>query len=102
MVKKSFKEKEQEFLLKNNKGIIPEKTYIPQKTEREKALEFLLNKGFNVCIKDMVLYCECEDEEEFNKYKSILLEHFNKDGKVAFSFGGSIKNPNIELEQNVL
>ena len=88
----SFKKKEEAFKKKNNLGTIEEKSgFVPQKTERDKALELLEQKKFKVSIKDNVLYCECQDEKEFEEYKSLLLKDFARDGKVPFSFGGCFK-----------
>ena len=92
MAKKSFKDKEDAFKKKSGISLEEKGTYIPQKTEREKALELLEKKGFKVSIKDNLLYCECKDEEEYDKYKSILIHNFGRDEKVPFSFGASIKS----------
>lgn len=88
---KSFKEKEENF--KKKSGITPEeKAYVPQKTAREYALEMLLKHQYKAEIKDNLLYCECKDEDDFLHCKSLLLEHFGRDGKVPFSFGASLRD----------
>lgn len=91
MAKKTFKDKEESFKKKNGIASNENKEYVPEKTKREKALELLEKNGFKISIKDDVLYCECEDEEEYEQYKSLLVEHFGHNGKVPFSFGGTIK-----------
>lgn len=97
----AFKKKEEAFKKKNNLGTSEEKSgYIPQKTERDKALEFLEKRGFKVSIKDGILYCECKDEDEFDKYKSTLISNFGRDGKAPFSFGGCLKNGFRKEENN--
>lgn len=88
----SFKKKEEAFKKKNNLVASEEKSgFVPRKTERDKALEFLEKKGFKVSIKDNVLYCECQDEKKFEEYNFLLLKNFARDGKVPFSFGGCFK-----------
>lgn len=97
----SFKKKEEAFKKKNNLVSSEEKSgFVPQKTERDKALEFLEKKGFKVSIKDGILYCECKDEDEFDKYKSTLISNFGRDGKAPFSFGGCLKNGFRKEESN--
>ncbi len=96
MARKSFKEKEQAFLSKQNKGentttAVP--SYVPMKTEREKAYELLQAKGFDVCYRNTVLYCNCKDTDEYEQYRATLIKHFGKDDKVPFSYGASIGNP---------
>lgn len=95
--KKSFEEKQKDYL-KKNKVTLPEEphTFILQKRKQDEALEMLIKAGFRAGFKDFILYCECADNEEYQKYENFLLKHFGKDGKVAFSYGASIKNFNNE------
>ena len=99
MGRKSFKEKEQAYLEKNKISSESTEIYIPSKRKQDEAIELLKEKGFHVTFIDSILYCECKDNEEYKRYESVLLEHFGIGGKVAFSFGASIKNytePEIE------
>ena len=91
MAKKTFEEKQKQYKEKNGISTNEKPSYIPKKTEREKALELLEQKKFKASIKDNTLYCECKNEEEYEKYQTFLLEYFGKDGKVPFSYGGCIK-----------
>lgn len=94
MARKSLKQKEAEYLAKTKGGDSPITPFIPIKSEREKAFELLEKKGFDVSYKDNVLYCNCRNKAQFEEYKAYLLEHFSRDGKVAFSFGATIGKEN--------
>lgn len=96
MARKSFKEKEKAFLSKQNKEettTTSASSYVPLKTQREKAYDLLKEKGFNVSYRNTVLYCDCKDAEEYEEYRAVLIKHFGKDDKVPFSYGASIGNP---------
>ena len=107
MGRKSFKDKEREFLAKNKINLEEKQnTFVQKQTESEKAYEYLKNKGFNVSIKDRVLYCICKDKEEYQLYVDTLLKEFGREEnaygnditegikvikKVPFSYGTTIK-----------
>lgn len=95
MGRKSFKEKEQEFL---NKNKVPEKIYIPTKRKQDEALEELKNKGFDVFFKDGLLHCNCENEKVFENFKTYLLNKYGDGKNVSFSFGATIINDSLEKE----
>ena len=88
MAKKTFKEKEQEFLSKQ-KG--SETTAFQSlgvtKTKSEIAYDLLLRNNFTVFLRDSIIYCECENKEAYEEYKEFLLNNFGNNGKVPFSFG---------------
>lgn len=105
MARKTGKEKEQAFLAKKA-GALAEQSaetpYVPTKCENEIALEILLAHGFNASIKDRILYCECANIQEYNRYKSLLEEKCGRDGRIPFSFGASIGKKAEKLDFNSL
>lgn len=92
--KKSFKDKEKAFLEKqksNTTSVSEVAERVVLKTASEQAYEELLKNGFNVSFQNTtLLYCQCKDTEEYERYREFLVKNYGHDGKVPFSFGASI------------